>query len=227
MRFSVKAGLAAVVVTGALAGVGQAAFSNDGVVTMCANNSTGALRVVDPSGVGRPCGNTETVLPINQKGPEGPAGPAGAPGAAGPAGPVSLPSVVAKWRKGNWKPGEDYYSAIDLTMFKGVYHVTAKGTAYMYEALGHEYWAAVTCQLRVKHANGKSEVMDTTVVEVSDGGPEYGSFALQGVMRIDTSVPETAEVACKDDGGPGGKLTVLRHLNLHGLPISGYVQVQQ
>jgi hypothetical protein len=135
--------------------------------------------------------------------------------------------VSAKWRKGNWVPGTEYYPAIDLTLFKGAYHVTAKGTAYLYEALGHEYWAAVTCQLRVPHADGTMEVMDTAVVEVSDGGPEFASFALQGVMRVGTSVPETAQVACMDDGGPGGKLVVLRHLNLHATPIAGYVQSQQ
>lgn len=226
MRFSVKAGLAAVVLTGALAGVGQAALSNDGVVTMCVSNTTGAVRAVDVTGVARPCANTETVLPMNQKGPAGPQGPAGAQGAPGP---VSLPSVSAKWRKGSVAFGTSYATVVDLTMFKGAYHVTAKGTAYMQEVLGHDYWAAVTCQLRVTHADGKLEIMDAGVVEVSDGGPEYASFALQGVMRIATSVPETAQLACKDDGGYGygDDAVTLQNLNLHATPISGYVQIEQ
>ncbi|MDA0181073.1 hypothetical protein OJ997_12265 [Solirubrobacter phytolaccae] len=225
MRFSFKVAAATVVVAGAVAGVGQAAISNNGVVTMCVSNTTGAVRAVDPSGVARPCANTETVLPMNQQGPAGAQGPAGPQGAPGP---VSLPSVSAKWRKGSVAFGSSYGTVVDLPLFKGAYHVTAKGTAYMQEVLGHDYWSAVTCQLRVTHADGKLEIMDAGVVEVSDGGPEYASFALQGVMRVGTAVPETAQLACKDDGGYGygDDAVTLQNLNLHAVPVSGYVQTQ-
>jgi len=223
-HFSLKLAAVTVVLAGAAAGVGQAAISNDGVVTMCVSNATGAVRAVDASGVARPCANTETVLPMNQKGPAGPAGPQGP---AGPAGPVSLPSMVAKWRKGSAHVGTEFGTAIDLPLFKGAYHVTAKGGAHMPEALGYEYWAAVTCQLRVTHAGGAEEILDTAIVEVSDGGPEYASFALQGVMRVGTAVPESARLVCKDDGGPGGLLVLVRNLNLHATPIAGYAQSEQ
>lgn len=223
-RFSLKLAAVTVVVAGAAAGVGQAAISSGGVVTMCVSNATGAVRAVDATGVARPCANTETVLPMNQQGPVGPAGPAGPQGAPGP---VSLPSVVAKWRKGSAHIGTEFATGIDIPLQKGAYHVTAKGGAFMIEAPLHEWWAAVTCQLKVTHANGTSEILDSAIIEVSDGGPEYASFALQGVMRVGTSVPESALLQCKDDGGPGGDLVVVRNLNLHAMPISGYAQSQQ
>lgn len=227
MRFSFKVAAATVAIAGVAAGVGQAAISDGGVVTMCVSSTSGAVRVVDPTGPARPCGNTETVVPINQKGVDGAPGPAGPAGPQGPAGPVSLPSVVAKWRKGSASPSTEFGTAIDLPLQKGAYHVTAKGGAHMPEALGHEYWAAVRCELRVTHADGKLEIMDSTTVEVSDGGPEYAAFALQGVMRVGTAVPESAKLMCKDDGGPGGMIVLVRNLNLHATPIAGYAQTQQ
>ncbi len=79
MRFSLKLTAVTVMLAGAAAGVGQAAISNSGVVITCVSNTTGAMRAVEPSANGRPCANTETVLPLNQQGPAGPAGARGPP----------------------------------------------------------------------------------------------------------------------------------------------------
>lgn len=219
MRFSVKAGLAAVLVAGAAAGVGHAAISSGGVVTMCVNNTSGAVRVVDAAGVARPCANTETVLPMNQQGPVGPAGP------AGPAGPVALPSVTAKWVKGDWWPSTSFSPAAKINVGRGAYHVTAKGGGFVHEILGSTWWAAVTCQLRIQHPTGQ-DILDSATFEISEDGPEFGTFMLQGVTRVETDGTETIRLECKDDGGVGGEMTVLRNLNLHVTPIGGYTQTQ-
>jgi hypothetical protein len=100
-------GLAVAFVAG-LAAAGAIAFAQipdpGGVIHACYNNSTGALRVIDPSS-GRPCAPTgETALTFNQQGQAGAAGPAGSsgpPGAAGPAGPTGAPGARgAKGRSG-------------------------------------------------------------------------------------------------------------------------------
>ncbi|HEV3360254.1 MAG TPA: hypothetical protein VG247_25850 [Pseudonocardiaceae bacterium] len=50
-----------------------------GVISSCVNNSTGALRVIDPS-TGATCTAAETALNFNQQGQQGPQGPQGDPG---------------------------------------------------------------------------------------------------------------------------------------------------
>ena len=66
-------------------------------------------------------------------------------------------------------------------------------------AVGVEAWAAVTCSLRVLRASGDWEVLDTSVIEVSDEGPEYATFALSGLLHVD-GAPEYVRLDCKDDG---------------------------
>ena len=134
--------------------------------------------------------------------------------------------MVAKWRKGSAHVGTEFGTAIDLPLFKGAYHVTAKGGAFVHEIPGTTWWAAVTCQLRITHPSGE-ETLDSATFEVSEDGPEYGTFTLQGVTRIDTNGTETVRLECKDDGGVGGDMTVLRNLNLHAMQIGGYTQSQQ
>ncbi len=222
MRFSLKVAAATVAIAGVAAGVGQAAISNDGVVITCVSNTTGAMRAVEPQANGRPCANTETVLTLNQKGPAGPAGPAGPQGVPGP---VSLPSVTAKWIKGDWWPTTSFYPAAKLVLGRGAYHVTAKGGGFVHEIPGTTWWSAVTCQLRISHPTGE-EILDSATFEISEDGPEFGTFTLQGVTRIDTNGTETVRLECKDDGGVGGEMTVLRNLNLHAMQIGGYTQTQ-
>ncbi|RKQ92490.1 hypothetical protein C8N24_2339 [Solirubrobacter pauli] len=225
MRFSLKVAAATVAIAGVAAGVGQAAISNDGVVTMCVS-TTGAVRVVDPTGPARPCGNTETVVPINQQGPVGPQGEVGPQGPAGPAGPASKPHMLAKWNSKNWNVGTSFSTLSKIELAQGAYHVTAKGTAWLTEQPYGRAWAAVTCELRIRHYNGVWDSLDATTVEVSDEGPEYGTFSLQGLTRVDTADTESVRLDCKDDGGPQGKYVLLRNVNLHVLPIGGYTQTK-
>src|SRR5215467_15573304 len=79
------------VLTGAVA-ASAAVPSPDGTFSGCVNNSTGALRVIDPTKTGTAghCTTTgpkaETPITWSQQGPAGAAGPAGPSGPAGPAG---------------------------------------------------------------------------------------------------------------------------------------------
>ncbi|MBE2317032.1 hypothetical protein DVA67_013705 [Solirubrobacter sp. CPCC 204708] len=224
MRTSIKVAAATLLLAGAAAGVGQAAISNDGVVTMCVNNVSGAVRAVDPTGVARPCANTETVLPMNQKGPAGPAGPQGP---AGPAGVASKPHMISRWVASNLGVGTSFGAISKVELAKGAYHITAKGTAWLPEQPYGRAWAAVSCQLRIRHHDGVWDTLDATTVEVSDEGPEYGTFSMQGLTRVVTADPESIRFECKDDGGPQGQYVLLRNLNLHVMPIGDYTQTQE
>ena len=80
----------------AIGGVAVASIPGpDGAIQGCYDNSTGALRVIDP-GAGRSCAVDETALSWNQKGPQGPKGdPAPVPqanfGSDGKVEPSDLP----------------------------------------------------------------------------------------------------------------------------------------
>ena len=77
--------LAGTLLTGGLAFA--AVPAEDGTITACRHNNSGALRVVDSAAA---CRNQETALTWNQQGPQGPAGPQGVPGPVGPQGPQGL-----------------------------------------------------------------------------------------------------------------------------------------
>jgi hypothetical protein len=92
-RGGLAVGVAAIASLG-VAGASYAAVNSipspSGVFTGCYNNSSGALRVIDPS-TGQHCSATETQVTWNKKGqtgPTGPAGPQGPQGATGATGPV-------------------------------------------------------------------------------------------------------------------------------------------
>ncbi len=75
--------------------------------------------------------------------------------------------------------GTSFYPVAKLMLGKGSYHVTAKGEAFVHEIPGTTWWAAVTCQLRITHPNGE-EILDSATFEVSEDGPEYGTFTPPG-----------------------------------------------
>jgi len=220
---SLKILAATAVAAGVLAGVSHAALSTNGVITTCVNPATGSWRVVEPTGNGRPCPNTESPLTLNQTGPQGPAGP------VGPQGPAGVSQVFAKWVSGNWYPGDVFDTAARLTLTGGNYHVTAKGTAFMSEVPGVQAWSAVTCQLRTKHVTGfgTDEILDTAIFEVSDDGPQYVTFSLQGVMNVPVGYAQTVRLDCKDDDDLlGGDFDLLRNLNLHVEQVGAFTQTQ-
>jgi type VI secretion system secreted protein Hcp len=73
---------------GAGAAVGVAAIpSADGTIHACITDATGAIRIIDAEANPAPtCGQGESALNWNQRGPAGAAGPAGPAGAQGPQG---------------------------------------------------------------------------------------------------------------------------------------------
>jgi hypothetical protein len=89
----------------AIGGVAVASIPGpDGAIQGCYDNSTGALRVIDP-GAGRSCAVDETALTWNQQGPQGPKGdPAPVPKANfGSDGKVEASDLPKKFRS---KPGK-------------------------------------------------------------------------------------------------------------------------
>jgi len=232
MRFtrSLKILAGATLAAGALAGVSQAALSNDGVIITCVNPTSGSWRVVEPAtNGGRPCPNTETPLTLNQKGQPGPAGPAGPAGPQGPAGAPGVSQVFAKWVSGEWSPTDVFSTATKVSVTSGNYRVTAKGTATMNEMVLMQGWATITCQLRTKHATGfqTDEILDSTIVEVSDDGPQYGTFMLQGVMNVPVGYVQSVRLDCMSDTSVAGEgYDRLRNLNLHVEQIGAFTQTQ-
>ncbi len=94
-----RVALVAVVVLLVGAGIAYATIpDSNGVYTACKLNSSGTIRLIDPS-LGSSsllghCTRLETQITWNQAGqpgPQGPAGPQGAPGSQGPAGPQGNP----------------------------------------------------------------------------------------------------------------------------------------
>jgi hypothetical protein len=99
---SMAVALVALVV--AIGGVAYASIPGpDGAIHGCYDNSTGALRVIDPD-AGRTCSGVETALSWNQQGPQGPKGdPAPVPQANfGSDGKVEPSDLPKKFRS---KPG--------------------------------------------------------------------------------------------------------------------------
>jgi len=86
--FGTKLKVAGGVLAGALL-TGGLAFAavpaQDGTITACRHNNSGALRVVDSAAA---CRNQETALAWNRQGPVGPQGPVGSEGPIGPTGPA-------------------------------------------------------------------------------------------------------------------------------------------
>jgi hypothetical protein len=220
-RLAWIAGMAAVLAV-AIAGVGAAAIPSAGGTINACYDGTGKMRLIDTEGgpgtAPGSCGASEKALSWNQKGPTGPAGPKGATGPQGPAGPSF---ARGHFRNGWHEPTADAYRTFArVDMPKGLHIVSGKAIVHMREAWGHEYWAAVTCRLAHRRDEGV-QVLDKSVVEVSDGGPEYATLSLEGLAVVD-SASDPMRLQCIDDGGPGGLLVELKHIKLITQEVGGW-----
>lgn len=105
----------------AVGGVAVASIpSADGAIEGCYDNSTGALRVIDPA-AGGTCRGGETALTWNQKGPQGPPGPQGDPAPVpkenfGSDGKVEATDLPANFRS---KPGKPSARVLKLLSKEG------------------------------------------------------------------------------------------------------------
>lgn len=103
---TVLVGIAAFMIGGAVAAIGNIPDSNTGVITACYKKDGGALRVIDAQ-AGDKCKSDENELSWNHSGPPGPPGEegdegdhgsagtgVGATGPTGPPGPPGLPGAT-------------------------------------------------------------------------------------------------------------------------------------
>ncbi|HKD98712.1 MAG TPA: hypothetical protein VKB69_14125 [Micromonosporaceae bacterium] len=195
-KATVAALSALLVLTGAVAAAASVP-NPDGTISGCVNNSTGALRVIDPTKTGTAghCTTTgpkaETAITWAQQGPAGVPGPSGPAGPQGPAG-IGGPTVYT-WQTAGF---------VDVTA--GVPTVAAQTNDALPTALPFPDMAYFLALQLPETA--PSPVSASCQLEYQDTTGGWTGFALLATPPFDTSVSTTGHFTMQFPADATGRI---------------------
>ena len=137
-------------------------------------------------------------------------------------GPAGRSFARGHFRANDKNVGTSYETVATVDMPAGLYALSGKASTYMYEALGTEWWAMVSCRLLQKSPAGAETVQDVSHTEVSDDYNERASLSVMGLAYVPAGQTDKLHLQCKDDGGIGGDMNSINNIKVIAQQVGGY-----